>query len=81
MIVVEVKIFGYLRSYCKHDCLKTFKFEVQKRSTVKDLLKSLGIPKEEHVILVINGVYTQKGYEVELKENDKIMAYPTISGG
>ena len=81
MIIVEVRIFGYLRSYCKRDFLKEFKFAVPERSTVGDLLGSLGIPKEEQVILSINGVVNPKGNEVELKENDNIGIYPTIAAG
>lgn len=90
-MIVKVRILGYLRRYCKQDSLKEFNSAVPENSIVRDLLESLGIPKEEEMILTINGVYkiiltindihNPKGDEIELKENDTIWIMPMIAGG
>ena len=80
-LVVEVRLFGHLRSYCKQDCLNGLKSTVREKATVNELLLSIGIPKEEEIILTINGVYNPKGKDIELEQNDKIEIYPIIAAG
>ena len=76
---VRVRVFGYLKEYCKKPSLNDLRVTVAEKATAKDLLKSLNILEEE-VILLINDVYSHQK-EKELKENDMVWIYPFLDGG
>lgn len=76
---VRVRIFGYLKKYCKKPSPSVLQVTVAEKATAKDLLKCLNISEEE-VILLINDVYCHQK-ERELKENDMVWIYPPFDGG
>ena len=92
-MIVNVRLFGYLRRFCKQTSSKEieFKFAIPENSTPRNLLELLGIQKEKEIMLVINPKEQEKvllfqdisstGKEIELRENDTIWIYPFLDGG
>ena len=89
-MVVNVRLFGYLTEYSGKGSLEEFTLDIPENSRPRDLLKLLGIPKKE-IILVINPGAREtvlaisescadKG-EVTLKVNDTVWIYPFLDGG
>jgi sulfur carrier protein ThiS len=92
-MIVNVRLFGDLRTYCKQVLLekKELKFTVPENSTPKTLLELLGIPEKEEIILIINPRKKEKilsnneiyraRKEIELKDDDIIWIYSFLEGG
>jgi|GEM_PF-6729263 len=91
-MVVWIRLFGYL-----NNCLKRlskqnrdFEIEIMENSTIENLLKQLGIPPRE-LILVINPGERERiliidGKKMDwkgviLQKNDRIWIYPFLDGG
>ncbi|MHA1309915.1 MAG: MoaD/ThiS family protein [Candidatus Helarchaeota archaeon] len=52
---------------------------VEKKMTVDDLLKKLGIAKNKYFAVLVNGKKVDTNEEID--ENDKIIILPLIAGG
>ncbi|MFH1349674.1 MAG: hypothetical protein ABII26_01935 [Pseudomonadota bacterium] len=89
-MIVKVRLFGYLAKYCKKDSFEEFEFTVPENSKPKDLLRLLGIPEGE-IMMVINPGEKEKVLIVhetygiqeqnKIEPNDKIWVYPFLDGG
>lgn len=80
-MVIEVKIFGYLKRYCQKNDSKRLLLEIPEGTNICNLFDIVGIPKNEHVIVSINDKYFHNYKDIKLKNSDKILICPTISGG
>jgi sulfur carrier protein ThiS len=90
--MVQVKLFGYLKDFSKKVSKKgeEFGLTIPEDSSIKDLLRLLGIPEKE-LMLVINPGEKEKvltiddAYntwrEIILEPKDKIWIYPFLDGG
>jgi molybdopterin converting factor small subunit len=79
---IEVKLFMKFKNYLPRDskedgaiiCLK-------EGSTVDDLLRALGIPTNEPMVLVINGASQGIDNAQALKDGDGVFIFPPVGGG
>lgn len=74
-MVVNVKLFATLRI----NRFSEKKIEVMPKTTIKELIKELGLPFEEVSIIFVNGRHAKP--ETELKDNDEVAIFPPIGGG
>lgn len=89
-MIIKVRLFGYLAKHCGKDPFNEFEISLPGDSKPEDLLKLLGIPEKE-ILLVVNPggrekVLTvsdvhDKQTKIELKTNDTIWIYPFLDGG
>jgi hypothetical protein len=89
-MIIKVRLFGYLAKHCGKDPFKEFEFGLLENSKPEDLLKLLGIPEKE-VLLVVNPGGKEKVLTVndahdkqdtiELRNYDTIWIYPFLDGG
>ncbi len=74
-IEITVKLFAYFRD-------NRFKIEtmnLNKGTTVGDIVDSLKIDREEVGVLMINSRHTE--FEIEPVENDVLAIFPVVGGG
>jgi sulfur carrier protein ThiS len=77
---IEVKLFPTLEKYSKiKNKGKSFFYEIEKNSTVKDVIENLGIPQEYAKIIIVNGQRVEKNFL--LNAGDKVVIFPLIAGG
>jgi hypothetical protein len=89
-MMIKVRLFGYLAKHCGKDPFKEFEFSLPENSKPEDLLKLLGIPGKE-IMLVINPGGAEKVLTIndahdkqtknQLRTNDTIWIYPFLDGG
>jgi molybdopterin converting factor small subunit len=53
--------------------------EIEKGTTIRDLLDRLKIPEEVPKLLFLNGIHSQG--KAVLKDGDEIGAFPPVAGG
>lgn len=75
MSFVALRFYAELNDFLR-DAYKTkrFKIELNRRTSVKDLIESLGVPHTEVEIILANGVSVDFSYIVE--DEDDISVYP-----
>lgn len=75
---LQVELHGDLKKYSKGSNGK-FDLELPEKATVADLVKHLGVDKDEEWSAAING---QLAYpEDSLKEGAEVLLFPPIAGG
>jgi len=89
-MLVSVRVFGYLARYCDKGSLEEFVLDLPENSKPRDLLKLLGIPEREVMLVVNPGAREKvltindvcgKRNRIPLKANDTIWIYPFLAGG
>jgi sulfur carrier protein ThiS len=79
-MTVKVRVFGYLKEYCRDFGLDERSVTLPEPSTAKELLGLLGIPENEDLLLVVNQkVHTERG--MVLARNDTVWVYPLMCEG
>jgi molybdopterin converting factor small subunit len=53
--------------------------EIEKGTTIRDLLDQLNVPLELPKLLLLNGIHAQS--ETVLKDGDRVGAFPPVAGG
>jgi hypothetical protein len=90
--MTNVRVSGYLRSYCEKDSSEGFEVSVPEDARPTDFLQVLGIPvKGEGIFFVINPGGKEKTLTIEngrcshkdaqLKVSDTVWIYPFLDGG
>ncbi len=75
MPYVELRFYAELNDFLRHARKKTrFKIELNRRTSVKDLIESLGVPHTEIEIILANGKSVDFSYIV--KDQDDLSIYP-----
>ena len=76
MITIDLKLFVTLSKYLPEDggCL-----EIQKGTTVENLILDFGIPLDLVKLIFINGKKEHLGYQ--LNHNDRVGLFPPVGGG
>lgn len=75
MSYVQLRFYAELNDFLRDDQKKTrFKHELNRRTSVKDLIESLGVPHTEVEIILANGESVDFSYIV--KQQDDLSIYP-----
>ena len=75
---VNVNLYVNLKKYAPEGN-SSFDLQLESGATVKTVLEVLKIPRDEKVILLVNG--RNAGESSPLKEKDTITLYSPLSGG
>lgn len=77
-ILIEVQLYSELRRKIP-DWNKTERIAIRAGTTVRELLRSIGVHTVDQYILVLDG----KGIDADtmLKQGDRIAVYPAMDGG
>ena len=78
MIRVRVRLYGDLRERIDASCPEA-PLSLPEGSTVEALNKSLGIPGEDVVVTLVNGVAMSQG--TVLRDGDRVDVFPPLAGG
>lgn len=73
---VKVKVFAYLRKKLGE---KELTVKLTGPGTVNHLIKKLGIPETEKLIVLVNGISREKDHR--LSNKDTVSIFPLIGGG
>ena len=76
---VQVKLFATLQKYAPEPEASVFPLEMPERSTIADVMRTLGIPAGEVKIAYVNGRARATVYR--LKDGDELGIFPPIGGG
>lgn len=77
---VEVKLFAAFTQYLPEGANGNIAtMELEEGTSVKDVLNSLKVPPEQIKLIFINSV--RANIDDELKDGDKMGAFPPVSGG
>lgn len=80
MIKIHLKLFGNLKRFVHVDRLdESGIIEMQKDSTVNDMIHELDIDLNETKVIMVNG--RPRGLEYKLKQDDIVAVFPAIVGG
>ncbi len=80
MAQIKVNLFANLRRFNPGGPeAGEFPLEVEEGSTLSDLFRELGVPKEEVKIVFVNNLRRQKDYV--LQEGDRVGIFPPVAGG
>jgi molybdopterin converting factor small subunit len=74
-VKIRVKLFAALREFGPPACV----VEVLKGATLADLVKTLSLPADIPLLMIVNGVHESAAYL--LKEGDEVALFPPIAGG
>jgi uncharacterized protein with PIN domain/sulfur carrier protein ThiS len=75
MSYVALRFYAELNDFLREERKKTrFKIELNRRTSVKDLIESLGVPHTEVEIILANGISVDFSYIVE--DEDELSVYP-----
>lgn len=80
-MIINVKLFATLRKYGPTgiELGESFSVTLEEEVTVATLLETLKIPKIEAKIIMINGINSEVGDN--LNEGDTIAIFPPVGGG
>lgn len=78
MIRVRVRLYGDLRERLDAACPEA-PLILPEGSTLETLNESLGIPGEEVVVTLVNGVAVSQG--TVLRDGDRVDVFPPLAGG
>lgn len=73
---LQVRLFASLRKWAKETTLAV---EVPDPATIRSALVALGIPENEVMVAMINGM--RADFDVTLSEGDDIQLFPLLGGG
>lgn len=80
---VEVRVFANFRQMINPSITPNpdnpFKVEINEGMTLKDLIKTIGIPKDPIVIPLVNGL--RESLDYVLNPGDRVGLFPPIGGG
>lgn len=77
---VTIKLFATLRKYLPQDSTNGgCELSLPEETTVKDVLKRLGVPEDIKLVLLLNSRHA--GYDTVLSEGDVLSVFPPIAGG
>jgi hypothetical protein len=79
---IYVKLYATLRQYIPHSANLTGAegLDVEEDITVARVMEMLQLPENLKVLALVNGLHCTKK-ERSLKEGDKLLFYPLMSGG
>lgn len=76
----EVRLFAQLSEYLPANAKgKRAIVEVPNASSVRDIVRYLGIPEDVAGVILVNG--QQAGLDTMLRESDVVSLFPPIAGG
>lgn len=79
-MTVEVRLFAGLTRYVTGTVNgEPFKVNLNRQSTVSDLLTRLNIPEKEAFLTIVNG--TASPHSAVLENGDRVGIFPPIGGG
>jgi len=77
---VHLKLFATFRQYLPPGTPgSACDVQVSAGTRVGDILAQFGLPNEELVLVLVNGVYADLGHVLE--EGDVVTAFPAMGGG
>jgi sulfur-carrier protein len=76
---VEVQAFATLRSFLPQGTRHSAVLDLPDDSTVRDVVRSLGVPDEVTVIALLNGRDAEP--DQKLRGGDVIALFPPLAGG
>lgn len=74
-MLVSIKLYATLRGYQPRDGV----LQVEEGVPVKEVLHSLGVPLDEAKVVFVNGRHAS--LEQEIRDGDKLAAFPAVGGG
>jgi molybdopterin converting factor small subunit len=79
---IYIKIYATLRQYLPRALEVTDPegLDVEEDTTVTQVMERLQFPESLRVLALVNGVHTKEDDTV-LKDGDKLLIYPLMSGG
>lgn len=79
---IYVKLYATLRQYIPHSASLTSAegLDVEEGTTVARIMEMLRLPENLKVLALVNGLHC-KEKERHLREGDKLLIYPLMSGG
>ncbi|MGI6227741.1 MAG: MoaD/ThiS family protein [Peptococcales bacterium] len=76
---VEVRLFATLRDLFPPEKRGIDIIQLEKGSTISDLINHIKIPQDTPLIIMVNG--RRQLEDVELKDGDRIGIFPPVGGG
>ena len=77
---IKVKLFATLRDYLpKGSDGKSCQMDIDKKTTIEQIITQLKIPEEIPKITLVNGL--QASMDQTLKEGDVLSIFPPVAGG
>ncbi|MCL7454393.1 MAG: MoaD/ThiS family protein [Anaerolineae bacterium] len=78
---ITVRLLASYRQYLPedHDNQAGFRYEVQPRSSVGDILEQLPVPADEPYTFFVNGRHAER--EQVLEPGDVLSVFPAVGGG
>ena len=77
---VELHLYASLSKYLPPDAkFKTWFTEIDKNTTIKDMIEQMNIPKKSVKLIFLNGVHAE--VSKVLKDGDRIGIFPSVGGG
>jgi molybdopterin converting factor small subunit len=77
---VEVKLFASFRDYLPEGSDRfCCKLTLNDSERVSDVLRKLGVPRDQPKIILINGVHGKE--DDRLKDRDVLSVFPPVAGG
>ena len=81
-VTIELKMFMKFRKYLPADSSDgKAMISLEEGSTLEGLLKILGVPDDEHGIVVINGISQGMDSPQVLKDGDVVAFFAPVGGG
>lgn len=79
---IYVKIYATLRQYLPQasEIADPEGIEVEENTTVTEVMERLQFPDNLRVLALVNGVHAKEA-DMALKDGDKLLIYPLMSGG
>ena len=76
---IEVRFYEELNDFLPPELRKiTFPHELNRKTSVKDVIESFGVPHTEVEIILINGESVDFNYQVQ--DGDRVSVYPVFEG-
>ncbi len=79
-IIVEVRLFAYLRELFPHENRGVEKVEIPIDFTIDNLLDKIGVKEKEIMIIMVNGLRKQDPND-KLRNGDRVGIFPPVGGG
>ena len=77
---VELHLYASLSKYLPPDAkFKTWFMEIDKNTTIKDIIEQMNIDEKSVKLIFLNGVHAVAGKV--LKDGDRIGIFPPVGGG
>ncbi|NHI94764.1 MAG: hypothetical protein EAX96_19895 [Candidatus Lokiarchaeota archaeon] len=81
ILKVNVKTYAILRKYAPQDVSLGDSFPLKiEGHTIKDVIRVLGIPNDENIVILVNGNRINN-LDENLFEDDLVVFFPRLGGG